>query len=118
MTIGVEAVESSVVVEIIEDVTYTSPGNIENTRNRNRNFPDNNTTVIYENPVGVVGADLLQDYWLGAGKNKGGGEARDSEEILLKQNTAYLLRLTEQNIQATVVNIVFDWYEHTNKNTL
>lgn len=52
----------------------------------------------------------------GAGKNSDGGGTRDSQEIILKQNSTYLVRVTENNIQATNINVVFDWYEHTDKN--
>jgi len=51
--------------------------------------------------------------YLGSSKTSGGG-VRDNEEILLKQNTKYLLRIIEPNIAATNINWVLDWYEHTN----
>jgi hypothetical protein len=41
-----------------------------------------------------------------------GGSTRDDEEILLKQNTKYLLRITEANIANTIINWSLDWYEH------
>ncbi|NCU30062.1 hypothetical protein EOM60_05700 [Candidatus Saccharibacteria bacterium] len=44
-----------------------------------------------------------------------GGSARETAEFLLKQNTAYLLRLTEVNVSDTHINWELDWYEHTNK---
>lgn len=58
---------------------------------------------------------LLAKYYIGSGKVAGGG-ARDAEEFVLKQNTAYLFRVTEGNAAATNINWTFDWYEHTNKN--
>lgn len=113
--LGVDAIRSSVVIELIEGVTYATTGTLENVVNRNRNFPDSNTVLLYENPTGIAGGTLLKTYYLGAGKNSNGGAARDTEEIILKQNTTYLIRITEQNVQSTVVNLNFDWYEHTNK---
>lgn len=117
MVLGVDAVTSSITIDIYEGVSTTSDGTAINNRNRNRNFSDDNTTICYEDPTGLTGdvaGNLLQASYLGAGKNSAGGGIRDSEEMLLKQNTKYLVRVTELNIAATVVNYTFDWYEHTN----
>lgn len=113
-TIGIEAVDSSVIAELYEDTTVSANGAVQTVRNRNRNFPDNNTTLIYAGPTVTTVGTFLSDAFLGAGKFSGGGAARDAEEILLKQNAIYLFRITEQNILATEINIIFDWYEHTN----
>lgn len=115
MVIGVETITSAVVVQLYEGVTYSALGSLETPVNRNRNVAKLPTTLIYESPTGAAGGVLLRDYYLGAGRNSEGGSNRDAEEILLKQNTVYLLRITEQNVAATVVNINFDWYEYTNK---
>ena len=40
----------------------------------------------------------------------------DAEEIILKQNTRYLVRVTEQNVNPSIINFDFDWYEHQNRN--
>jgi len=116
MTVGVGVNSSEAVIAIYENPTVTDNGTLGNVVNRNRNYPDNNTTEIYEDPVVVSPGALLQDAYLGSGKNLPGSSERDSEEILLRQNTTYLVRITEQNIAATVANFAFDWYEHTNKN--
>ncbi len=115
MTIATDTVTSSIVVELFEDTVTSDDGTLENSRNRNRNFPDNNTTLVYEDPVVVDPGIPLSSSYFGEGRGSPGGGGRDEEEILLKQNTKYLLRVTEQGIVETVVNIVFDWYEHTNK---
>lgn len=118
MLIGIDNIDSSIVVEMFEGVTTSADGTLANSRNRNRTFTDNNTTLIYEDPTVTAGdtpANIIQDGYFGAGKNSGGGGVRDSEEVLLKQNTKYLIRITEQNIVATVINWSFDWYEHTNQ---
>lgn len=116
--VDVEAITSSVIVYLYEGATYSAVGTPETPINRNRNYTNGNTTLIYEDPTITAVGTLLADTYVGAGKNSEGGRVRDQQEIILKQNTVYLVRVVEQNIAATPVNIAFDWYEHTNKNTL
>ncbi len=117
MTVGVGVITSEAIIQWFEAPIVDAPGDIGNTRNRNRNYTDNNTTLVYEDPTIQSGneGDLLQESYIGSGKNLPGSEARDSEEILLERNTAYLIRVTEQDLAATIANFAFDWYEHTNK---
>jgi len=114
MTIGLANKSGELAWSLYEDATVSANGTLDGTFNRNRNSVTANTTLIYEDPTVTGVGDLLPDGYLGSGKNLPGGEARDSEEILLKQNTIYLLRVVEQNVAATIINWVFDWYEHTN----
>jgi len=119
MIIGFEIVTSQTVVQWFEKVTTSDNGTLANTNNRNRNFADNNTTKIYEDPTvtgGAVAGNLIQCGIFGAGRGSAGGAARDNEEIVLAPNTKYLVRFTEQNLAATAINFFADWYEHTNKN--
>lgn len=113
-TVAVETVTSSVQVKFFEDVTTSADGTLAATRNRNRNFSDDNTTVVYGAPTVTDYGSRLSAFILGSGKRSEGGGARDAEEILLKPNTKYVLQVTEQNVIATYVNFAFDWYEHTN----
>ena len=118
MVIGFDVISSQAVVQLFEGVTVSDNGILENSRNRNRNSPDNNTLLIYNGPTvtgGAVAGNIIQDGIFGAGRNSFGGGARDNEELMQKQNTIYLLRFTEQNINATFLNFSFDWYEHTDK---
>lgn len=116
MVIGVEGISSTLVVGLYEDVTTSSDGLRDNEGNRNRNYPNDNTTFIYYNPTITDSGNLLAENIFGAGKNSNGGGSRDTEEIILKQNTKYLLRITEQNLDSTYINWIIDWYEHTNLN--
>jgi len=105
-------------VELFEDVTTSNNGTACVNRNRNRNVSDSNTVVCYEDPTvtaGTATSNRIQNGIFGAGRNSFGGGARDNEELVLKQNSKYLVRITEQNIAATSVNWSFDWYEHTDK---
>ena len=102
------------VVTLYEGVTTSDDGTLNGGRNRNRNFPDNNTTLIYNNPIVTDLGDELHAVYIGSGRGEGDG-SRDAEETLLKQNTKYLFRFVEQNVTATIISWVFDWYEHVNK---
>ncbi len=115
MTVSVDTTAGEVVVGLYEDTTTSADGALENTVNRNRNVADNNTTEVYEAPTVTGVGTLLAEACFGAGKKGFGGSARDHEEFILKQNTKYLLRVAEQNVLACDLNIVFDWYEHTDK---
>jgi len=104
-------------VELSEDATYSDVGVLDASFNRNRNFPDNNTTFVYDDPTITTQGTVIYSTKLGADDKKVsiGGGARGSKEIILKQNTVYLLRITELNVESTIINIDLDWYEHTNK---
>ena len=115
MTIAIENITSSVTVSLYEATTVSANGTLQNSKNRNRNVADNNTTLIYETPTVTGVGTLLATWTLGAGKGSSGGMARDNAEYVLKQGTNYLFRVVEPNIAATVINIAFDWYEHTDK---
>lgn len=108
---GVEATSSSFLASFFEDVTATANGTLGGSRNRNRNAAENNTTIVYEDPTITATGNLLWSLSLGAGRNVGGA-SRDNEEVILKKNTKYLLRITEDNVAATNINWNLDWYEH------
>ena len=79
-----------------------------------KNGNGNDTTAIYNAPTISAPGTLLTRRYVGSGKSSGGG-TRDNNEFILKQNTAYLLRITEGNVANTNINWELDWYEHTNK---
>lgn len=114
MVVAVEGLTSTILVQIYESTVTSNNGTRDNERNRNRNYSDNNTTFIYYSPTITTVGNLLAEAKYGAGRNSAGGGVRDVEEILLKRNTKYLVRITEQNISDTQINWGFDWYEHTN----
>lgn len=114
IVIGLDTNDAAVTGYLYESPTVTSSGTLDVTKNRNRNYADNNTTLVYVDPVATVVGTQLAKYAIGSGKNSGGG-ARDAEEFVLKQNTLYLFRIVEGNVAATNINWTIDWYEHTNK---
>lgn len=117
MIIAVSSTAGQVHVELFEDATVSANGTLEPTMNRNRNVADNNTTEIYETPTVTTTGTVIDSSSFGTNNKNtsvGGGE-RGNNEIVLKQNSIYLFRVTETNVAATTVNILFDWYEHTDK---
>lgn len=116
MVIGLSTNAGSVHVEFFEAATVSNNGTLEDTPNRNRNSANIATTLIYEDPTVTAVGDLLYSSIFGAdSKQKSiGGDGRDNNEIILKQNTIYLFRATELNVEDCTINLSFDWYEHTN----
>lgn len=68
--------------------------------------------AIYEAPtVSVVGVLLQQWYIVGSKQSGGGGDGDDPFEMVLKPNTAYLLRATNSSGGSTDAAINLYWYE-------
>ena len=82
--------------------------------NRDRNSATGATTTIHKNHTGGT-TDGSLIFWkrTGAGKSIGGQATTDQERIL-KQNTKYLLRVTNNTVSTNNVSVVLRWYEHTN----
>jgi len=117
MIFGIDAAGGQVDVEIFEGATVSANGTLETVVNRNRNSLSVSTTMAYHAPTVTTDGVRLSKQTLGINdKKSAGGGTRDSDEIMLKQNTIYLIRTTEQNVNPSEINVNFDWYEHTNRN--
>lgn len=83
--------------------------------NRNRNVTTAATTTVHKGQSGGT-TDGTRILWkrIGSGKNTG-GESGTSEERILKQNTKYLLRVTNASTSTNNATVILRWYEHTNK---
>lgn len=112
LIVAFESLSSTFIIEFFENCTVSNNGSLVPVRNRNRNFPNGNTVLLYEDPIITsVGTEIFSGIY-GAGRNSAGGGVRDTEEIVLRVNENYCFSVTEQNIQATSININFDWYEN------
>lgn len=84
--------------------------------NRNRNNARVNTTIV-GNPTGAVTTGTLIWTWksgtTGPGPAKSTGATRETGEIVLKQNTTYLLRCTS-GVNGNIISVDLTWYEQTN----
>ena len=99
---------------IYEDATATA-GTAITVFNRDRNSSKVAGMTVSHTPTSITtGNTIIRHTHLGSGKNWGGG-SRSTHEIILKQNTKYLIRITNVATPATnYVSLKLDWYEHKN----
>ena len=107
-------VEAEATFTIYEAATATA-GTAVTVTNRNRNVTNPATVTVSHTPTGITtGSTTIRVHHLGAGKSLGGG-ARGVHEFVLKQNTKYLIRITNLTTSTNWVSLIADWYEHTNR---
>lgn len=83
--------------------------------NSDRNSLTANTTTVHKGLAGgTTDGTLLWTNRSGyaAGATRIGAESRNDEEIILKQNTKYILRAAS-GTNGNLINIKMDFYEHT-----
>lgn len=82
--------------------------------NRNRNSATAATVTVFKGYTSGT-TDGTRIIWkrLGTGKTSGGSSG-SAEERVLKQNTQYTLRVTNNAGATNNVTVVLRWYEHTN----
>ena len=102
--------------KLYEGISTSSDGTGVNTYNSNRNSGNTSGMTISTGPsdAEVSAGSLITHDIIGSGK-KAGGTSRDSNEIILKQNTKYLWLIDNTSGAANNVSWVFEWYEHTDK---
>jgi hypothetical protein len=83
--------------------------------NRNRNSANTPTTTIHKDVEGGS-TDGTRIFWkrIGSG-NKVGAESGSPHELILKQNTKYLITITNLTALENNVNVELSWYEHISK---
>ena len=97
------------------DTTYTDKGTSISSFNRNGNSTNVATTLIYHTPTIANVGTLVGTIQQGNGK-KAGGSDRLANEFILKQNTAYLIRISNLTVNNNLIFMKLNWYEHTNEN--
>jgi len=81
--------------------------------NSNRNSTKVNTTTVHKNQSGgTTDGTKLCMRRAGSG-NQLSGDVGSKSERILKQNTKYIVRLTNLTAVVNNASIEFDWYEHT-----
>lgn len=114
--------ESETLWQVYEDGSITTPlANSVTPYNNNRNSGNTSGNVLrYEDhvdlananaDVDVSGATLLASGISGAGKTSGADKREN--EMVLKQDTVYVLRATATT--AGYIDFNMNWYEHTDK---
>lgn len=99
---------------IYEGTTTSSDGTAVSEWNRNRNSTTTNLTQISHTPTITSTGTVFCTEHFGSGQQFG-GEARGENEIILKQNTKYLLLLTSEAADNDLTTKLV-WYEHKRKN--
>lgn len=104
---------------IYEDTTRTG-GTSLTPRNRNRNYLDASVITATHTPTGGVVGEMIAsiifglDTSIGASGEIAGGGAGSRHEIILKENTSYLIA-TNSATDGNRITLVLDWYEHTDR---
>lgn len=107
------------IFDVLEDVTSFAGGSAFTPFNNDRNSSKTSGNTVLTGVTGVDaitptgGTEIFEDT-LKAGFKQGETGGRDSE-IILKQNSNYLFRLTS-GANSNTLSLVLEWYEHTNKN--
>lgn len=109
-------------IQFQEDITSFTGGAAITPRNANRNSVKTSGVVdMALDPTPTVGTPVeLFDFYIGvAGTNKIPQSAQSNEERgewVLKQNTKYYFLITnEDGDDPNRVNVMLNWYEHTDK---
>lgn len=104
-----------ILIDMYEETTVSANGSAGNWRNANRNFPDTPNMEIYSGPtITSDGTLIFQQMVPGTGGFFGGGATLEIGiiEIVLKPNTNYLLRFTNNSTGTETVNNTCFWYEY------
>jgi hypothetical protein len=109
------SVVSDAVVQVdLYEATGLTGGAALTAYNRNRNSSNSSGLTLTSTTTGGSGdGTLIWTFKAGANKAVVQSETSDRLEFILKQNTAYQLKITGANTD--IVTGLLDWYEHTNK---
>jgi len=100
-------------LQIFEGSDYDADGVLTAPLNNNRNSDNSSSVILRANPT--VNTDGSQIFNAVVGANKIAGSVTRSKEIILKQNTKYIFRITNGLTTANIVSWCGEWYEHTDK---
>lgn len=104
----------AVSIEIYEDATVDVAGTVTTPNNNNRNSANTSDAVIR---TGDTFTDIgTLKFGNQSGANKAAGIIGRENEIILKQNSTYIFRITNQTAITNVIYFCGEWYEHINKN--
>lgn len=102
-------------VEFFEEPTITANGTAKTCYNRNRISSNLGTVIIGEDATVSADGNLLFRYGAGSTgspqSRSGGSVSGDADEWVLKQDTEYILKITNYPSTATDVFIGLFWYE-------
>lgn len=102
-------------ITIYEGTTTSADGTAVTAVNRNRNSSNTPGVVVTHTPTVTGVGTQIASYKMGS-MQKAGGEVRGNNELVLKQNTKYLIRITNDTALNNWFDYLADWYEHTDDN--
>jgi hypothetical protein len=103
-------------IEVIENPTLTDGTIPIVATNMNRTSAKTHTMSFFANPTGISGGSIIDTMYLpatGAGLNKTGLGGEENERIL-KKNTNYLLRITNNGSQGSTLFTRLIFFETVN----
>jgi hypothetical protein len=101
-------------LELYEGTTGVSGGTSITPRNNNRNSSHASTVTLVKDPASITSdGTRASGYVAGAGRTAGFAER--NRELVLKRNTAYLVRITS-TASSNTISWCAEWYEHIDKN--
>jgi len=113
MTFAIEG-SYAVHLDIYEDSDFDGDGVAVDSFNNNRNSGNTTGMTITSDPTVNSVGDMIFAQQKGA--NKQAGSLERAQEIILKQNTKYIFRITNESTSTNTISWLAEWYEHTNRN--
>lgn len=101
-------------IELYEGTTGVTGGTTITPRNNNRNSANTSDVTLVKDPSAITSDGIRASGYLAGGGRTAGFAERD-REFVLKQNTAYLVRITSLAV-SNDISWCAEWYEHTDKN--
>ena len=105
--------ELETLIQFYRDTIYTDNGTPITAFNRDGNSSNTATTLVYHTPTITNVGTLVGTIQQGNGK-KAGGSDRLANEFILKQNCAYLIRISNLTVNNDLIFMKLNWYELTN----
>jgi len=106
--------EAEANISVYESATTSNNGTPITVFNRNRNSANTNTSLVYSAPTVTGTGTLIARYKAGSSRSVG-GDIRAEGELVMKQNTKYLVRITNDTVTNNWCGYLADWYEYVNK---
>ncbi len=101
-------------VEFYADTAYSANGTEISSFNRDGNVSANATTLVFHTPTITDAGTLVATAHQGGGQKAGGGD-HEASEFILKQGSAYLLRITNATTSDNLIYMKLAWYEYANQ---
>jgi len=102
--------DAGINVTLYQSTTISNNGTELLYFNSNFNYNDTNGIKIYRDPTITNLGTFKGKNYVGSGR-KLGDEIRADDEIILKPNTTYLYRITNQGVISNNVDYGFYWYD-------